>query len=289
MEKFFTTDNAAVVSSDRILYTPSAFAKASLLHLQEIGKLTALKPHISKHNNLASYLFFVVLSGEGKVRYEGKEYQIGCGDCVFIDCHKSFSHETSSSNFWTLQWCHFFGAGMTLIYDKYMERGGLSVFRPDNISPFVEILDTIFSIAVGNDYIRDMRLNEELSSLLTLLMAESWHKKEQNRKARSKQSVLPVKEYLDQCYGDKISLDDLATRFFISKNYLARVFKDEFGMSIKDYLKVVRISHAKKLLRTTDKTAEEIGRECGFGELYYFSRVFKDIEGVSPSTYREQW
>ena len=285
----FDLNNFAVVSSDRILYTPSSFAKASLFHLQEIGTLKALKPHISSHDNLSSYLFFTVLEGKGTVEYENKNHHIESGDCVFIDCHKPFSHETSSTHLWSLQWCHFFGSAMSLIYEKYLERGGLAVFKPKEVQPFIELLNTIYTTASSNDYIRDMRLNEELSTLLALLMAESWHKKDETRKAQSKQSVMPVKEYLDQHYSEKITLDDLASRFFISKNYLTRVFKEQFGMSVKDYLQVVRITHAKQLLRTTDKTAEDIGFECGFGALYYFSRVFKDIEGISPTGYREQW
>jgi len=287
MERFFTDSKPAVVSSDRILYTPSSFARASLLHIQEIGTLTALKPHISEHTGLSSYLFFIVLDGEGKVTYERSVYQLIAGDCVFIDCHKPFSHETSSTNLWSLQWCHFFGPTMTLIYDKYLERGGMPVFKPEEKDLFVSLLNSIYTIASGNDYIRDMRLNEELASLLTLLMAESWHKAE--KKANLKQSVMPVKDYLDAHYTEKITLDTLSKEFYISKNYLTRVFKEQFGMSVKDYLQVVRITHAKQMLRTTDKTAEEIAIVCGFGAPHYFSRVFKEIEGVPPSVYREQW
>ncbi len=60
-------------------------------------------------------------------------------------------------------------------------------------------------------------------------------------------------------------------------------------MSVTTYLQNVRITHAKQLLRFTDKSVEEVGLSCGIGELNYFSRVFKEVEGVSPSTYREQW
>ena len=289
MEDLFTSNNDAIVASNRFLYTPSPFAKVSLLHLQEIGTLKALKQHTSHYNNLASYLFFIVLDGEGKICYEGKEYFLNKGSCVFIDCHKPFSHETFASKLWTLQWCHFFGPNLLLVYDKYMERGGRPVFRPDDTTAYKRILDALFIIADGNDFIRDMRINENISSLLTLIMAESWNKKERDRKNQSKQSVMPVKEYLDIHYSEKITLEDLSKEFYISKNYLTRVFKEQFDMSVKEYLQIVRISRAKRLLRTTDKTAEEIGVECGFGTLYYFSRVFKEIEGVSPTIYREQW
>ena len=54
-----------LVHSQRIIYTPSPFARASLVHLQEVGTLQARSPHASTRQGLASYLFFMVESGSG--------------------------------------------------------------------------------------------------------------------------------------------------------------------------------------------------------------------------------
>lgn len=60
-----------------------------------------------------------------------------------------------------------------------------------------------------------------------------------------KQNVLPIKEYLDVHYQEKISLDFLAEHFFISKYYLTRVFKEQFGTSINSYLMNRRVTKGK--------------------------------------------
>ena len=86
------------VQSSRILYTPSPFARSSLLHLQEVGSLTAIKPHTSKREKLQSYLCFLVEDGEGELVYEGKKYDLKTGDVVFIDCRKAYSHSTGNSS-----------------------------------------------------------------------------------------------------------------------------------------------------------------------------------------------
>lgn len=78
-------DTSPVVFSDRILYTPTSFAKTALLYLQEIGSLQAKKPHTSSRTHLSSYLFFCVNSGSGELEYQRKKYKLGRGDCVFID------------------------------------------------------------------------------------------------------------------------------------------------------------------------------------------------------------
>ncbi len=69
---YFLNTNLSIVSSNRVLYTPSSFAKSSLLHLQEIGELSALRAHTSSRSNLQSFLFFVVIKGSGTLIYDGK-------------------------------------------------------------------------------------------------------------------------------------------------------------------------------------------------------------------------
>ena len=88
--------NSPCVYSNRILYTPSSFAKLNLMFLQEAGRLTALAPHTSTRENLRSFLCFVVQDGEGSLEYEGKTYELKTGDCVFIDCRKRYSHSTGN-------------------------------------------------------------------------------------------------------------------------------------------------------------------------------------------------
>ena len=142
--------------------------------------------------------------------------------------------------------------------------------------------------AGSDDHIRDMRLNEQLTSLLTCLMEESWHPDFQQTHGKKK-DLMEIRSYLDENYTKKITLDQLSERYFINKYYLTRIFREQFGVSINNYILEKRITHAKQLLRFTDQTVEEIGEACGMGALYYYSRMFKKIEGVSPSEYRKLW
>ena len=91
MDQELFNPQSSSVSSSRIIYTPSTFARTSLLHLQEVGSLQAVHPHISQREDLVSFLCFIVLSGEGLLSYEEKTYQLGQGDCVLIDCRKAYT------------------------------------------------------------------------------------------------------------------------------------------------------------------------------------------------------
>lgn len=320
MNNLFTSSPS--VQSSRILYTPSPFARSSLLHLQEVGSLTAIKPHTSKREKLRSYLCFMVEDGEGELVYEGKQYDLKACDVVFIDCRKAYSHSTgniheicdshstgnahsvdnapgcnrssdahstsTTSKLWSLRWCHFYGSSMQAIYAKYCERGGLPVICGADVAQYAAILTDIHSLASSSDYIRDMRINGKLNDLLTLLMESSWHR-EAHSNAPKKMDISLVKSFLDEHYKEKLSLESVASHFFIDKHYLARLFKAQYGVTLVTYLQQVRITHAKRMLRFTDKSIEEIGLECGIGDLNYFSRVFKKLEGISPSEFRRAW
>ena len=288
MDKFFTNNKSKIVDSDRVLYTASPFARSSLFHLQEIGRLEALKPHVSSRSDLQSYLFIIVEKGSGMLKYNGREYELTKGSCVFIDCRKPYSHQPDPDDLWTLSWCHFYGPTVASIYNKYCERGGRPSFEPSDTMPFADVLGDLISLSKSSEHMRDMLINEKLSTLLRLIMAESWHPEDKALPVK-KASVLEVKTYLDENYESKISLDSLCAKFFISKHYLTHSFKEQFGMTITSYLLSVRITHAQQLLRFTNKSVEEIGYEVGIGAPHYFSRVFKEVEGVSPTVYREQW
>lgn len=282
---YFT--NSSTVSSDRVIYTPSAFARSSLLYLQEAGTLRALAPHTSSRSKLASYLLFTVLSGEGTLQYNGVTYPLSQGDCVFIDCQAAYSH-TTSTKLWSLSWAHFNGPTMESIYDKYRARGGKAVFHPEKLTEYHALLKELYRITKSDSHVRDMEINSLLSGLLVLLMEDSWNPESGEIQGKRTQ-ISFVREYLDSNFKEKISLDGLAERFFINKTYLAELFKEQYGVPVNDYLISVRITEAKKLLRFTDKSMAEVADAIGINGAAYFSRIFKKVEGVAPKEYRAIW
>ena len=194
----------------------------------------------------------------------------------------------STPSLWSLQWCHFYAPSLPAIYEKYKERGGSPVFHPDTVTPITDILTGLYDIASSSDYIRDMPINELLSSLLTLLMEQSWHP-ESKTVSRKRLELAEIKEYLDEHYTEKIVLEDLAERYYINKYYLTKIFKETYGSTISNYLIAMRITKAKQLLRFTDMTVDEVGSAVGMGDANYFSRMFRKVEGISPREYRKQW
>ncbi len=277
-----------LVNSSRILYTPSPFARSSLLYLQETGSLTAKKKHISTRKNLDSFLFFIVEDGEGTILYNHTAYELHEGDCVCIDCSNGYSQYSSPSHLWTLAWVHFNGQNMKEIYQKFMERSGKPVYHTDHIKSYTDLIANIYALANSKEYVKDMSFNTMLSSLLTYIMKDCWvYEKESSQKP--KKNIEEIHAYIESHYKEKISLESLADAFYINKFYLTRIFKEQYAVSIMTYLNQTRINQAKQLLRFSHENLDTIATSCGFQNGSYFSKVFLKMEGITPNKFRKSW
>lgn len=271
-----------IVDSKRIVYTPSNFAKENLVYLQETGQLQSLKKHTSSREYMDSFLFLIVINGSGELIYEGNSYSLNQDSCAFIDCHKHYSH---SSDNWNIIWIHFNGNSMNGIYSKYIERNGKTVFKSGQINEYISLLNEIYQTAGSNDHIRDMNINQQLNKLLSFIMTETVYEEKRNNKYQ----ISEIKNYLDINYSRNITLEQLSDEFYINRFYLTRLFKNSYGMTINTYLQNKRVTEAKKMLRFTDLSIEDIAVSCGIDDANYFSRVFKKTEGISPKQYRKMW
>ena len=108
-------------------------------------------------------------------------------------------------------------------------------------------------------------------------------------KLKKRLELEKVREFLDEHFTDKITLDELSAQFFINKYYLTRIFKETYGSTISHYVLTKRITRAKQLIRFSGMTMDEIAETVGMNDANYFSRAFRKVEGISPTEYQKQW
>ena len=154
---------------------------------------------------------------------------------------------------------------------------------------YFSICETYCTLSLINSYVRDMKLCEKITSLLTLLMGEAWNPSARLQTSRKQGNLQKIKAFLDGNYTQKITLDLLSEQFYINKFYLSKIFVRECGVTINQYLVQLRITYAKQLLRFSDLPIEQIAAQCGIPDPNYFSRLFKKIEGVTPGEFRKRW
>ncbi len=95
-------------------------------------------------------------------------------------------------------------------------------------------------------------------------------------------------DYIARHYCEALSLDQVARVGGMSKFRFSRAFNQYTGWSFKDYLNRKRVMVARRLLARADLTVAEVGCRVGYRDMSYFARVFKKIEGMSPSAFRKK-
>jgi len=126
---------------------------------------------------------------------------------------------------------------------------------------------------------------EELRETCLIQIHQVLDVADRRKKDVSRSLTQKVKKYLDEHYEEDISLDVLSERYYVNSSYLSRLFRQEMGTTITDYLTNVRIEKAKELLLTGKYKIYEISEMTGYRSDKYFFRVFKQRTGMSPSEF----
>ncbi|WP_438496043.1 response regulator transcription factor [Paenibacillus sp. IHBB 3054] len=97
-----------------------------------------------------------------------------------------------------------------------------------------------------------------------------------------------AKRFIHENYRQDLSREDVAASVYLTADYLAKVFKNETGQTVKEYLNDHRINAAKQMLIESTANIGDIAMETGFDTISYFSTVFKKLTGETPIAYRSR-
>jgi AraC-like DNA-binding protein len=95
-------------------------------------------------------------------------------------------------------------------------------------------------------------------------------------------TVRRVIDAVEQHFREPLDIETIARLTYMSKSHLCHAFKKRTGLSVKQYVNEVRVTHARKMLEQGIRNITQIAFECGYASPSYFCRVFRQIEGVSP-------
>ncbi len=108
-----------------------------------------------------------------------------------------------------------------------------------------------------------------------------------NRQDKNKEPVYWIKSYIDTHLSENISLSYFEETCFLCKEYLLKLFKNEFGYTIYEYTLKKRMERAKELILSSDYDIRDITGQVGYNDTNYFCKAFKRYFGISPARFRK--
>lgn len=114
-------------------------------------------------------------------------------------------------------------------------------------------------------------------------------KRFEKEKTWKRRLLVKVREYINGHLDEKMTLARLASSMSVSTRHLGELFKNEYGLTVVQYINGQRMDRALQLLEDTTLNISEISAELNFSDVYYFSRLFKKYFGISPKDFRNKY
>ncbi len=274
----------------RLLCTPSKFAQNCLFYTQEIGVLSCPPNNFISYEPQNSFIFIIVLEGNGVLSYREKNYNLKAGCIVWLDCKYGYSYTNNEDFHLLISSIYCNSAPMNELFSFFYQKQGSILIHIKELQPFIEIHNDIERLAEEKKDNFEHHISLKIHELINMMTTFSRETDGISNivSSISEKNAL-IKEYIEQNFNLKITLDDLSREFCVSKYYMLRSFKNQYGTTIINYLQSCRIQHAKELLRFSNMPIETISKECGIYDVSYFNKIFRSFEGTTAGQYRKKW
>ncbi|GIP30015.1 hypothetical protein J23TS9_51450 [Paenibacillus sp. J23TS9] len=273
------------------------FYEASTFYIDRERKFQSSMPTHHYHNG---YEIFYLVSGDICYFIDDKAYQAVSGALLIINMNEI--HKLINSSGATFE-------RITLEFKKEflddLFAGGLAVDVMSSFCegrPFVKLTGQEMSFV---ERLLEQMIHEftkmptgyepHLKTLLFQLLLFIHRKmsaapaSEQTVISSIHKKTFEIVDYINRNYDQKLSIEQISGRFYISPSYFCKTFRKSTGFTFTEYLNNVRVKEAKILLtRGSDKVAN-IAERVGFESLTHFGRIFKEFTGLPPLKYRQQY
>lgn len=145
--------------------------------------------------------------------------------------------------------------------------------------------------SISSNYVRLIEQGETVGQLTDIIpyMVKSYCNLAVKKNMQSySEPVRQILVTIDASLTADLSLKRFADELFLNTSYLSALFKKEVGLTLTDYVNKSRIEHAKKLLKSTTLSVQNIAAQSGFLDVHYFNRLFRRETGMSPREWRNR-
>ncbi|MCR2823494.1 AraC family transcriptional regulator [Lederbergia panacisoli] len=270
------------------------FYKATPLDISREKKIHTTMPDRHYHDG---YEILYLVSGNVYYFIEDKTYHVSNGTLLIIN--KNDIHKLVNSSGTTFE-------RVTLLFkNEFIENILNSGWEYDVFSIFTSgrnivrldvneqnVIENLFDKMVREFNVQPAGYKDSLKILLLEVLifikriVDSKHIHDDVETTFTHKKVFEMVDFINQHYDQRLTVEEISRKFYISSSYFYKVFKENTGFTFIEYLNNVRVKEAISLLKENHYKVGEVGEKVGFESTTHFGRVFKGITGCSPIKYR---
>lgn len=254
------------------------------LYITHIGYFPkALYHYRERKNGNDDYIMFYSMAGKGYIENKKQRVELLPNQFIIIPPHEFHRYQADINDPWTIYWVHFSSNKLKEFGDEFNTK---RFYSPTDLPYNNNIVDTwvemYSSLDSGYNSLTIGYANLCLYRFLSLFLFPG-------KKFTASVEDSPLEksiEYMKENISNRLSTNEIANRFKYSSSHYTALFKQKTGMTPIDYFIKLKVYYACQLLTQSDLKIKEIADKTGYDDPYYFSRLFKQIMGKSPSEYR---
>ena len=230
--------------------------------------------------------FLHCIEGSGCVHCDNKEIPFTEGDTIIINArclHKFDSPDNVTFHCLIIDNSFFKDNGIVIDNLIFKDR-----FYDKTVSDYIQNIALCFTQQSGEFSIAKKRLS--VLNFVCYICDNYAEKKPHNNTkfTKSYAAVIDAIEFINENFRQKLTIDNIASNSGFSRYHFSRIFKENTGLTIIEYINTKRCEYAGILLRDTSLEISHISFACGFESPSYFAKTFKSFYGILPSEYREK-
>ena len=227
------------------------------------------------------FLIHHVLSGKGSFSC-GKTYCLKQGQCFLICPGDVTFYKADQNDPWAYCWVAFGGE----LAEMLLKKAGLGREKPVFENEKVTELFRGLCVRIRN---HDISWDGAGMTLLSMIFAMfSFLPQKNSVRTEREKYIDKAKSYISSMLQAPFTVEQLAQYCRLDRHYLCRIFKQQTGLTLQQYIIRLRMRKAAGLLRSSTLSVGDIARSVGYGDVYNFSKMFKKQIGLSPRCYRKE-
>ena len=241
-----------------------------------IGMTYPLSSYKILRKDSSEHIFEYVLEGKGEIVINGKKFPLVKGDTFFLDKYTAHDYHSDKNEPLKKIWVTFKSDYLDQMLSAYKITSG--VYNVNTEKDFLTIYN--ISRAQITPQNKFFTIADALHQIITAISKKIL--------LSSDDTISSIKNELLYSVYNKRSLDEIASKLFMSRSNLIRIFKKHTGITPYAFLLNEKLSVAQTILSSTDMTVKAVSDLLQFSDEHYFSYLFKQKIGKSPTEYRKQ-